>query len=137
MDELFHSHESRSYLKKAKNFLIDIMGGKCARCGFLDRRALQIDHVNGGGRLDRKELDSQIPGGLSQSRYYKIVEKSFLEKENKYQILCANCNWIKRVENREFGGRKHYSQKTYLKSSGRHIYGRELKDGIVQRMNLD
>ena len=63
----------------------------CKRCGFSDIRALQIDHINGGGSKERKNR-----------------EKSFLmtvrQNPNKFQILCANCNWIKRVENREATG---------------------------------
>ena len=27
-----------------------------------------------------------------------------IKKEKKYQLLCANCNWIKRFENKEWGG---------------------------------
>ena len=30
------------------------------------------------------------------------------EKDSgKYQLLCANCNWIKRHKNKEFGGPKN------------------------------
>lgn len=70
------------------------------RCGFDDVRALQIDHVNGGGT---KELKG---GGAKLGAYYwNVVIKSVLNNENKYQLLCANCNWIKRVENNENAGR--------------------------------
>ena len=27
---------------------------KCLKCGFSDRRALQIDHINGGGIKERR-----------------------------------------------------------------------------------
>ena len=70
------------------------MGGKCVRCGFSDPRALQIDHINGGGSKERKER------GFN-GNFHRHVLKSFINKENKYQLLCANCNWIKRVENNE------------------------------------
>ena len=74
------------------------------RCGFSDIRALQIDHINGGGYQEIKKN--------SAKRRYKLVLVSVENKENKYQLLCANCNWIKRYEdkdNRELGGapRKH------------------------------
>jgi len=39
--------------------------------------------------------------------HYKLVLQSVQNKENKYQLLCANCNWIKRYEDkdkRELGG---------------------------------
>ena len=63
----------------------------CKRCGFSDIRALQIDHVYGGGNQERKKN--------------RNLTKLISEKPNNYQILCANCNWIKRVENNEVKGR--------------------------------
>lgn len=70
------------------------MGGSCVRCGFDDLRALQIDHVAGGGVKDRATRGNY-------SRFLKDALQSFVRGENKYQILCANCNWIKKAENRE------------------------------------
>ncbi len=55
-------------------------------------RALQFDHINGGGHRERKNLTKQVS---------KVVMESFLKNENKYQLLCANCNWIKKSENNE------------------------------------
>lgn len=82
----------REYLLKIRNATLEVLGGKCMKCGFSDKRALQIDHINGGGGKDRKE---------QSGNFNKQVLKSFLKKENKYQLLCANCNWIKRYENNE------------------------------------
>lgn len=84
----------RDYLRRLRQSAIDILGGKCINCGFSDIRALQIDHINGGGSKERKELKC---GG----NFHRLVLKSFLNNENKYQLLCANCNWIKRVVNEE------------------------------------
>jgi len=72
--------------------LLDLMGGKCKRCDFSDYRALQIDHVNGGGSKERKRTD------YNTKKHHEEVTKSILNKEQKYQLLCANCNWIKRFE---------------------------------------
>lgn len=74
--------------------LLKYMGGKCVKCGFSDYRALQIDHVNGDGNKERKAN----PLGA----YYKYLFDNVKNNPNKYQLLCANCNWIKRFENREF-----------------------------------
>lgn len=82
----------------AKTKLYELMGGVCCRCGFSDHRALQIDHINGGGCTELKSLD--------RKKYIKIVSDSFLSGEKKYQLLCANCNWIKRFENGECLNRK-------------------------------
>lgn len=83
-----------NYLKKIRSAALSVLGGKCVHCGFSDVRALQIDHVNGGGSKDKKRRGC---GG----QFYNQVIKSFLNKENEFQLLCANCNWIKRVENNE------------------------------------
>jgi len=71
---------------------LEVLGGKCVVCGLDDWRVLQIDHINAGGFKDKKMITQG---------YWKQVIESFLKKENKYQLLCANCNWIKRFENKE------------------------------------
>lgn len=76
-----------------RRLAIDMLGGQCCRCGFDDHRALQIDHVNGGGDEERRTIG---PRG--------IVAR-VLRGEGDYQLLCANCNWIKRWELSEHGGR--------------------------------
>lgn len=90
----YRSPNQKEYLRNLRKSVVEALGGKCVRCGFDDIRALQIDHVNGGGV---KELRNKTYKGS----YHSNVLKSFLAKENKYQLLCANCNWIKRVENNE------------------------------------
>ncbi|OGL70084.1 hypothetical protein A3D60_03415 [Candidatus Uhrbacteria bacterium RIFCSPHIGHO2_02_FULL_47_29] len=81
--------------KQIRKEVIKMLGGKCKRCNFSDIRALQIDHVNGNGS---KEVKSFYGGNKTMQRY---IFTGRLPKEN-YQILCANCNWIKRHENKEF-----------------------------------
>ena len=68
---------------------------ECVTCGFSDQRALQIDHINGGGLKDLKKHGNQ-------NQYLNsILALPKKEAEDKYQVLCANCNWIKRVEKEE------------------------------------
>jgi hypothetical protein len=74
--------------------LLKFLGNLCWRCGFDDVRALQIDHINGGGRAERKELSTE--------RIYQRIR----ENRNEYQLLCANCNWIKKYERQESKPRK-------------------------------
>lgn len=69
-------------------------GGKCVQCGFDDWRALQVDHVNGGGSAERKEMKS-----TTKAFYAKV-----LANPDDYQLLCANCNVIKRREAKEARG---------------------------------
>lgn len=73
---------------------LEIMGNKCIKCGFSDVRALQIDHIDGGGA-------DEIRTWRFKGNYNTHVATSFLAKENKYQLLCANCNWVKKTENNE------------------------------------
>lgn len=74
-----------------KEKIYDKLGHVCSRCTFSDKRALQIDHVFGGGNQEHAEIKNPI----------KFLTKVLEDTEGNYQILCANCNWIKRVEQRE------------------------------------
>lgn len=97
MDRIRKNNDKYNHNSRQK--VVDLLGGKCKRCGFTDGRALQIDHINGGGYQEIKKN--------SAKRRYKLVLESVQRKENKYQLLCANCNWIKRYEDkekRELGG---------------------------------
>ena len=84
---------NKRYMMKQK--LFEILGGKkCVKCGFTDERALQFDHINGGGYSERKSYLSNYTGMILL--YYRDPNI-----KNKLQVLCANCNWIKRHENKE------------------------------------
>jgi len=76
----------------AKKKIFIRYGEKCAVCGFSDSRALQIDHINGGGA---KSEGTNGTGG------YTYLIKVANAPDGQYQILCANCNWIKRHEQKE------------------------------------
>lgn len=41
--------------RKAKAYIYKVLGNKCCKCGFVDERALQLDHINGDGFKDRKK----------------------------------------------------------------------------------
>ena len=84
------------YNHNIRKTLIELLGGKCKKCGFKDIRALQVDHINGGGKKEIHKYSAKI-------RYKNYIE-SIKNKEEKYQLLCANCNWIKRFENKEVVG---------------------------------
>ena len=71
---------------------LSILGPVCVGCGFFDIRALNIDHVNGGGKKEARSF-----GGS----YYKKIRKKLEAGSKDYQVLCANCNQIKRTENAE------------------------------------
>lgn len=76
--------KNRQYRAAALQYL----GGKCVHCGFADPRALQIDHIHGGGRQDIRK------NGHGWRFYRRVISTP----DGTYQLLCANCNWIKRTE---------------------------------------
>ncbi len=91
----------RIWYLELKEKVFNLLGDKCVKCGFSDKRALQIDHVNGGGYQEIKNLSAR-------QRYHNVL-KSIELKDNKYQLLCANCNWIKRFTDKEvLGAPKKY-----------------------------
>uniref|UniRef100_A0A6M3JJ10 Putative HNH endonuclease n=1 Tax=viral metagenome TaxID=1070528 RepID=A0A6M3JJ10_9ZZZZ len=81
----------KNYYKNSRRKVLEKLGNQCVKCGFADIRALQIDHINGGGAKELKNM--------SINSFLKGV---LLDNGSKYQLLCANCNWIKRHENNEY-----------------------------------
>lgn len=82
----------RSYYLEARFKTLELLGGACKRCGFADWRALQIDHVKGNGAEERRTIKNN----------YSML-KRVREYPEDYQLLCANCNWIKRHEEGTIG----------------------------------
>jgi len=84
-------------IKAKRAAVIALLGSVCVQCGFSDVRALQIDHVFGGGRKERLEKG-----------WWNILT-DILENgsQGRYQLLCANCNTIKRIVNKEHGDGGH------------------------------
>lgn len=80
--------------------VLDALGGPvCKRCGFSDTRALVIDHIDGGGNQHRKDSVSSW-----------VMNKYALEHLSEFQVLCCNCNQIKRHENDEWGGKAYVAK---------------------------
>ena len=79
---------ARNVLIKLRESIFDILGHECVRCGFTDKRALQFDHINGGGNQEVKKFKAS----MKMLRYYRDNPEAC--KKN-LQTLCANCNLIK------------------------------------------
>jgi len=76
-----------------RDLLFEALGGaKCVRCGFSDRRALQFDHINGDGTKKIHHDESK------DSHTYVIYANDPELARKTFQVLCANCNAIKRSE---------------------------------------
>lgn len=68
---------------------------KCQKCGFSDIRALTIDHKNGDGAKHRKDLKAcKLYPWLKRNKY-----------PEGFQVLCMNCQFIKKFENKEHSPR--------------------------------
>jgi len=89
----FKIRAGRKLRRKVRLDAFAVLGAKCVKCGFSDERALQVDHINGDGVAHRKQFKNQTD-------FYKHIIRGEIEG---LQLLCANCNVIKRVENKEYG----------------------------------
>lgn len=94
---MYHDNELACKVRRnVRQEVIEILGGYCVRCGFDDWRALQVDHVHGGGSAEYKKKGNM-------KVYREIIAA---DDFTGYQLLCANCNWIKRYKNKETKGEK-------------------------------
>lgn len=87
---------SGNYQRLRLEVIVALGGPTCRRCGFDDLRALVIDHIEGAGNQHRKD---------SVSVY--SVYKHALAHPEEYQVLCANCNQIKRHEEGEWASKEY------------------------------
>lgn len=69
--------------------VIRLLGAKCSVCSDSRREVLQIDHINGGGRVERAKT------GIMTS--YRVIRNALRAGESvpEWQVLCANCHAIK------------------------------------------
>jgi hypothetical protein len=91
MDCLSIIRREQQKIKREK--VLSILGRKCCFCGYDDVRCLQRDHIHGGGTEEHRRIGSHgiLNKILSNPEKYK----------KEYQMLCANCNSIKKYENNE------------------------------------
>jgi len=76
---------------KLRKLVIEKYGGKCVHCGEGRIGCLVMDHVNNDGAKERRERFKNGPSGL----YIWLKDNPV---SSNYQILCWNCNWLKRME---------------------------------------
>ena len=87
---------AREYKRSDRLKIIDHYSeGKnnCNNCGISDLRVLSIDHINGNGSTHREELRKK-----GTSLYRWIINNNY---PSGFQILCMNCQFVKRTENNE------------------------------------
>lgn len=83
-----YAAQSRKAKAVERERLHEIYGHVCAICGFSDKRALTLDHRLNNGSEERKLL--------GERGVYRKAKAVYAPEE--YQILCMNCQFIKRVE---------------------------------------
>jgi hypothetical protein len=125
--------QKRMQIKKE---IIQFLGSQCANPYNLnhgdfmfDIRCLQIDHIYGGGKIKKRGIKTNRDLGSS---YYRKILKEIKAGSKDYQLLCANCNWIKRYENNEKGngGRPPMNPDDWKNGKN---WGRKVVDVAVNR----
>lgn len=78
---------SASYRSKLREEMTAAYGGRCACCGEDEPTFLQLDHVENDGHIDRKihKTSCKLYANLKALRWPR----------DRYQLLCANCNFGK------------------------------------------
>ncbi len=78
---------------RLKEQLFHILGQhSCVNCGYYNKMALLFDHIKNGGSKERKEL-----GLRGSTSFYYYVNRPDYARE-RLQVLCYNCNEIKRKQ---------------------------------------
>jgi hypothetical protein len=83
-----YREQSRLAKQRLRDKLFAAYGSTCLGCGFTDKRALTLDHILNNGSKERKAIGE------------RGVYRRALDPKHKaeYQMLCMNCQFIKRVE---------------------------------------
>jgi hypothetical protein len=94
--EKFHVRQDK-HTDNQRQILLDLLGNHCVICGFNNPLALQIDHVNNNGAEERAKYRTTKNGKNQCSlKYYRVIREKLKQGSKEYQLLCANCNAIKR-----------------------------------------
>ena len=78
------------YRRKQRKYALSLLGMRCVKCGYEDIRALHIDHINPVLRKSNKDKKHKDTATDVLNAY-----KRGLSLENEFQVLCANCHYIK------------------------------------------
>lgn len=109
--------------------LVQFLGGKCVKCQFTNLVALQLDHIHGDGGKERQYFKSS-------STMYSYYLNHLSEVKQQLQVLCANCNWIKKEQQNEVsrkGNRGNNFEKQLLgEELFNKINGSRFEGGIIK-----
>lgn len=84
---------TRDKWKELRKEIFDYYGWECVCCGEKMKEFLSLDHIKNDGYLDKN------PNGDKKSgkELYLLVKKQGFP--SKYQTMCMNCNWGKKLGN--------------------------------------
>lgn len=104
-----------------RDLVVTTYGGVCAVCGETNVAFLSVDHISNDGAEHRREVGQG-------HRFYLWLRKNHFPQEG-FQLLCANCNWRKRVDSQSdpFSQKAIYMKNWYasLRSETFAAYGGE------------
>jgi hypothetical protein len=83
--------DKKYYHDSGKKMVYEHYGARCNCCGESKYQFLSVDHVNNDGGEERWPNGNRITG---VHLYRRIISSNFPDK---YQILCMNCNFGKRM----------------------------------------
>jgi hypothetical protein len=82
-------NDIKKRFREQRKQVIELLGGKCVRCGFSDWRVLQVNHKNGGGSKERRMKGTH---GI----FREIL--SGKRSTDDLDLRCANCNILYQYE---------------------------------------
>jgi len=80
-----HNQSQKEGRHRLRDEVINRYGGKCVCCGETRKEYLTIDHKNGNGRKQKREIGART----SQEFYRWLKQNNYPEG---FQVLCFNCN---------------------------------------------
>ena len=93
--KIWDSRRRKAVLRKK---ILDLFGRKCSNCGFeKDEGVLQLDHIEGQPERFSARSGWQL--------YELIINGSI--SDTHFQILCCNCNFLKRLITPSENNRSH------------------------------
>lgn len=87
------NEQTRNKWRDVRKRVFDQYGWKCVCCGEEIKEFLSLDHIHNDGYLDKNPNGDKKSG---KELYLLVIKQNFPDK---YQTLCMNCNWGKKVRN--------------------------------------
>jgi len=79
------SDRFKRYRQKLKLEVLTAYGRVCSCCGEAYLPFLTLDHILGGGTIERKT-------GLRGTKFYQYLRRNNFPRKDEIQVLCWNCN---------------------------------------------